>query len=631
MLAISSPLQQFFDLDGDPLDDGRLFFGVANQNPETSPITVFWDAAGTQPAAQPIRTLNGYPSRNGAIGTVYAAGDYSLTVRTRKGQLVRYVATAADTNNDLALQAEIDALSADLASTATGKGAALVGFKQGGSGAQPRTLEAKAREVQVSPEDFAGCDPTGVTSSVSSINAAGAYLASLGGGAIVGTGKYLIDANVTLPDGVSLIGPWQQPDELLPGAAADYDALRGQLIISSSATLTTGDSSAVVGWLILRQGLNLPFADATAATAGVAAFAGTALTVGGAGSTFRHLLILGFNKAIYSSNFERVRIAYVSGDCINGIEIFTCFDISYVNFCHFWPWTTVHQAWTTNALLRRSGHAYLLANVGDWNMVSHCFSYGYFRGGRTASCDNVTWVNCGADNTSTAGVGDHAGSVGFTAEGTSLSTRWIGGQAAAQSDGYLVNVSAGAHVEMSSCQSWGCSARGVMVDGGDLTIQGGELRDVPLGVLLNNTASRVFIDNVRFRNHSTGPVGFNVSNANTYLGQNNDYSDTAAGSTPIVSPANWPVISIASAAAISLPANGFDFLITGTTTFGTLNGGWKGRVVTLYFQSALTVNHSTGATSSMRLSGGANFAVTATGTLTLRHNGTQWFEIGRCA
>lgn len=516
-----------------------------------------------------------------------------------------------------------------LGSTAPGKGAALVGFRQDGAGAAARDAQTKLMEIQVSLEDY-GADPTGATSAVSAINAAGAYLASLGGGNIVGTGKYLIDSNVTLPDGVSLIGTWEQPDELLPGVAADYDSLRGQLIISSTATLTTGDSCAVVGWLILRQGLNLPFADATAATAGVAAFAGTALTVGGAGSTFRHLLILGFNKAIYSFEYERVRIAYVSGDCTNGIEIYRCFDISYVNFCHFWPWTTVHQGWTTNALLRRSGHAYLFANIGDWNMVSHCFSYGYFRGGRTASCDNMTWINCGADNTSTAGVGDHAGSIGFTAEGTSLSTRWIGGQAAAQSDGYYVSVSAGAHVELASCQAWACSARGVMIDGGDVAVQGGEIRDTPVGALINNTASRVFIDNVRFRNHSTAPVGFNVSNANTYLGPNNDYSDTAAGSVPVANQSNWPIISLASAASISLPVSGSDFLITGTTSFGTLLGGWKGRQVTLYFQSALTVNHATGATSNMRLNNGANFSVTATGTLTLRHNGTQWFEIGRC-
>lgn len=509
-------------------------------------------------------------------------------------------------------------------------GALLVAFRGGGVGAVVRTLWAKLMDLQVSPEDY-GADPTGVISSVTAINAAATYLAGLGGGTIVGTGKYLIDANLILPDCVSLVGPWEQPDELLPGVAADYDGLRGQLIIAGSATVTTGDSCGIRGWIARRQGLDLPFANAGAATTGVAAFTGTAFTVGGAGSTFRNLLILGFNKAIYSTGFERVRIAYVSGDCTNGIEVYNCADISYVNFCHFWPWTTVHQSWTTNALLRRSGHAYLFANVGDWNMVSHCFSYGYQRGGRTASCDNMTWINCGADNTSTAGVGDNAGSIGFTAEGSSKSTRWIGLQAAAQADAYYVNVSAGNHVEMASCQGWACSGRDLLIDSGDVNVEGGEMRDTPIGVLVNSRTSRVFIDKVRFRNNSTNPIGFNTSNSTTFIGPNNDFSDTAAGSSPISNPNNWPIVAIASASAVNPPAVGQDFSITGTTNIATLNGGWKGRTVTLYFAGILTVTNGTGSTASIRLASGSNFTTAAGSTLTLRHNGTQWFEVGRAA
>lgn len=88
MLATEAPFPQFFDTDGSPLDSGSLYFGVANQNPETNPITVYWDAAGTQPAAQPIPTLNGYAVRSGTIAAVYADSDYSLTVRNSRGNLV---------------------------------------------------------------------------------------------------------------------------------------------------------------------------------------------------------------------------------------------------------------------------------------------------------------------------------------------------------------------------------------------------------------------------------------------------------------------------------------------------------------------------------------------------------------
>lgn len=91
MFAVPSPLPQFFDTDGAPLNGGYVYIGTANLNPETNPISVWWDAAGTQPVAQPIRTLNGYVSRNGNPATVYVASDFSLTVNDKRGQLVLYV------------------------------------------------------------------------------------------------------------------------------------------------------------------------------------------------------------------------------------------------------------------------------------------------------------------------------------------------------------------------------------------------------------------------------------------------------------------------------------------------------------------------------------------------------------
>jgi hypothetical protein len=82
---------------------------------------------------------------------------------------------------------------------------------------------------------------------------------------------------------------------------------------------------------------------------------------------------------------------------------------------------------------------------------------------------------------------------------------------------------------------------------------------------------------------------------------------------------------------LAIPDTGSVFNVTGTTTISTLSRGWAGRRVTLIFAGALTVTNSTGSATSMRLSGGVNFNATALGTLTLEHNGGQWFEIGRSA
>jgi hypothetical protein len=86
---ITSPFPSFNDTDGSPLNNGYVYVGSANLNPVTDPIPVYWDAALTQPAAQPIRTINGYLSRNGSPGRIYTNFiTYSFRVTNNKGEQV---------------------------------------------------------------------------------------------------------------------------------------------------------------------------------------------------------------------------------------------------------------------------------------------------------------------------------------------------------------------------------------------------------------------------------------------------------------------------------------------------------------------------------------------------------------
>ena len=87
---LAPPYPIFTDKSGSPLDNGYLYFGTAGLNPETNPITVYYDRGFTQPVAQPVRTSSGYVMRNGSPAAIYANSQFSVTVRDKKKALVIY-------------------------------------------------------------------------------------------------------------------------------------------------------------------------------------------------------------------------------------------------------------------------------------------------------------------------------------------------------------------------------------------------------------------------------------------------------------------------------------------------------------------------------------------------------------
>ena len=87
-LSIQPPYPAFAGTDGQPLENGYIWVGAVNLNPQVNQITVYWDSALTIPAAQPIRTLNGYPVYQGTPSRFYAGSDYSIQVLDSKGSLV---------------------------------------------------------------------------------------------------------------------------------------------------------------------------------------------------------------------------------------------------------------------------------------------------------------------------------------------------------------------------------------------------------------------------------------------------------------------------------------------------------------------------------------------------------------
>lgn len=87
-MRIADSFPTFASAEGDPIDNGKIYIGVKNMNPETNPVAVYWDLNMTQLAAQPLRTMGGYIVRNGSAANVYTANSYSITVRTAMDLLI---------------------------------------------------------------------------------------------------------------------------------------------------------------------------------------------------------------------------------------------------------------------------------------------------------------------------------------------------------------------------------------------------------------------------------------------------------------------------------------------------------------------------------------------------------------
>lgn len=110
-LAVKTPYELFFDTDGTPLESGYIYIGLPNLNPILNPLPLFWDKNGLYPAAQPIRTIAGYPDRNGSPSLIYidltSYDDYSILINDKNGVLV-YSSISYLSENDAGSATSVD-------------------------------------------------------------------------------------------------------------------------------------------------------------------------------------------------------------------------------------------------------------------------------------------------------------------------------------------------------------------------------------------------------------------------------------------------------------------------------------------------------------------------------------------
>lgn len=182
-LSIQPTYPIFTDIDGQPLEDGYIWIGTANLDPQVNPITIYWDAALTLPAAQPIRTLAGYPSNSGTPARIYVNSNYSIRVMNKNGSAV-YSAPSATERYSGAVVTGLDASSID--------------FLQAGTGAVVQTVQTKLRRT-VDVKDF-GATGDGVTNDTVAVQNAIDSLAATGGVVHFPPGEYRIARNIGVND-----------------------------------------------------------------------------------------------------------------------------------------------------------------------------------------------------------------------------------------------------------------------------------------------------------------------------------------------------------------------------------------------------------------------------------------------
>jgi hypothetical protein len=246
VLSVQPTFPIFTEADGQPLENGYIWIGTANLDPQVNPIAVYWDAALTQPAVQPIRTINGYPAKSGSPGRLYVNSDYSIRVQNKNGSAVYSAASTTDGSSE------------------------FISFIQNGAGAVQRSVQAKLRDT-VSVKDF-GAVGDSTTNDSDSVNAAATAhtLVEVTKGSYLYTAATTVDpSRITLNADANIKGMKSQTvnigsrnkDGKFIGFMQNYNETRNDAI---STPITTGkfvspplsDASSVPGVDVLAYWYN---------------------------------------------------------------------------------------------------------------------------------------------------------------------------------------------------------------------------------------------------------------------------------------------------------------------------------------------------------------------------------------
>jgi hypothetical protein len=367
-LSIQPTYPIFTETDGLPLENGYIWIGTANLDPQGNPINVYWDAALTIAAPQPIRTLNGYPSRNGTPARLYVNSDYSIRVQNKNGSLVYSAPTATERYNEAVIT--------------------NVQYVPRGANAVTTTVQDKLHEgisvfdfmTATEVSDVEGSTP--ILDVAPKIQAALDACFTLGGGIVTAPpGRYRLESRIIIPTNVKLQGLNWLPDiqnnlqtrcttfQIAWGANQDQHAVE----MSNSSSIE-GITFFYPDQVSKNVSPPIPFGF-TISTPDVVSGIFDNIQV-------KNISLVNSYKGIRIRNGGRFRIDQVQGEPIYiGITCGNNFDVCYMNGVHFWPFYTGFSPFVPSPDLlglwkMENATAFEFFRV-DQIYVTNCFAYGY--------------------------------------------------------------------------------------------------------------------------------------------------------------------------------------------------------------------------------------------------------------
>lgn len=605
-LATNPPFRQYTGTDGQPLNGGSIFFGISNQNPETAPVTVYWDAAATQPAAQPVKTLNGYPARNGNIAQVFATGDYSITVRDINGVMMYTAAQASvfDAGSQL---------SSDLASkTDAAKGSGLSGHG-GNLNYVAGTIGAVLNDICINPKMFPWlATGNGTTDDTAAIQAALDYLATKttdGASIDFGASDYLVSALSATRrvrftgKGATIKASTTTGDVLSLSAGASLSTIEG-IKFDCASNRTAGAYLKLTGtfWVTIRDcsfwryytGIhgagavsigvdNCQFEQGTPATT----------SSGGAGIKLDTALNTDWRLSNLIMDTNAGEPSYgIKAVWTDALTITSCDIINHGSTLAMLPGTgeAVAATFVTNSYFDNSVTGVEINPTGT-GVINRAEFTGCWYGSN--SFHNI-YIN-------------QSGST------TILGLAFTGGKSVLSGGNGLVTQGAVTGLTVNGLQAGGNVGSGIALSGGTTGIisnchlgLGPHTTANAFGLFLSTPTGDLLVENNIIKGNGTASIGGVVGTAR--IGQSNI---TAISNV------------VASAASITLPIGKRLVSVTGTNNIGTIVPSYADDERVLVFNAALTVTDG----SNLVLAG--NFVTAANSTLTLICDGVTWFEASR--